>query len=94
MKMEEGSRDGWNHSLDAEQDVGRDCRRDQLVLLSSMCQMLVIWSMTSAGAITVYHHIGRAALCRKDLLTVIDVERELGRSAQMALCMTCVEQLL
>ena len=27
-------------------------------------------------------------------LTVIDVERELGRSAQMALCMTCVEQLL
>ena len=56
--------------------------------------MLVIWSMTSAGAITVYHHIGRAALCRKDLLMVIDVKRELGKSTQMALCMTCVEQLL
>ena len=39
-----------------------------------MCQMLVIWSMTSAGAMTVYHLIRQAALCQKGLLMVIDFE--------------------
>ena len=48
----------------------------------------MIWSMTSAGAMIVYHLIRQAALCWKDLLMVIDFERELERSAQMALWTT------
>ena len=39
-----------------------------------MCQMLVIWYMTSAGAMTVYHLIRQAALCQKGLSMVIDFE--------------------
>ena len=41
---------------------------------TSMCQMLVIWSITSAGAMIVYYLNRQAALCRKDLLMVIDFE--------------------
>ena len=36
-----------------------DWIRDQVVLASRMCHTLVMSSITPAGAIMVYHHIGR-----------------------------------